>query len=206
VLNAVRVCRRSRGDGAPPANREAWARLLTRGPFRTGSTSQGFACRPGSRVPRRARTHVSKRSIAARNRRGTFQCTSDQKMSERYFKFGSESVTDRRKGGVGKINGGKRGLRKMMPAPAGGYFGATRSKSANTNTRHAHRLFSSAHQPSSASVTPARLPTPHINSKQRLDGKRALPSRAQIPPAWPFAIRATFTGLRQKSARDRHLN
>jgi hypothetical protein len=55
----------------------------------------------------------------------------------------------------------------------------------------------------SASVTPARLPTPHINSKQRLDGKTRVAFEAQIPPAWPFAIRATFTGLRLQSARDR---
>jgi len=35
-------------------------------------------------------------------------------------------------------------------------------------------------------VTPARLPTPHINSKQRLDGKTRVAFEAKIPRLGPL--------------------
>jgi hypothetical protein len=59
-----------------------------------------------------------------------------------------------------------------MPSatPGGADFRAASSKSAKTKLRHAHRLFSSDHQPSSASRDarpPALTPS---QSKQRLDG------------------------------------
>ena len=77
---------------------------------------------------------------------------------------------------MGKIDGGKCGFWKIVPAPAGAAFGATKSKSANTNPRHAHRLFSSDHQPAQASRTSARLPSPHIIPSSGSMEMRALPS------------------------------
>jgi hypothetical protein len=78
-------------------------------------------------------------------------------------------------------------------ARGGADIGAARSKSAKTKLRHAHRLFSSDHQPSSASL---RCPPacPHLNSipsSGSMDNARVDWSSS---PDLAVAIRATFSG------------
>ncbi len=56
----------------------------------------------------------------------------------------------------------------------------------------------SFHQPTSLlSIRDARPPAhTTTQSKQRLDGYARVAFEVKCPPAWLFAIRATFTGLR----------
>jgi hypothetical protein len=79
-------------------------------------------------------------------------------------------------------------------ARGGADFRAARSKSAKTKLRHAHRLFSSDHQPSSASRD-ARPPARILNtipSSGSMDNARV--DSVVKSPDLAVAIRATFSG------------
>jgi hypothetical protein len=64
--------------------------------------------------------------------------------------------------------------------PGGEFSRATHTKSAITNLRHAHRLFSSGHR-GLLSIRDARLPIRTTQSKQRLDGNARVDSLVKSP-------------------------
>ena len=73
---------------------------------------------------------------------------------------------------------------------------AARSKSAKTKLRHAHRLFSSDHQPSSASLRcPPACPHPQLNpSSGSMDNARV--DWSSNPPTWPLRSARRFQAIK----------
>jgi len=117
------------------------------------STSQGFEFRSACRGRGRANARASARGLTAGHRQGPL---------DRYFKIRIGTASD-----GGKIDSGDAGnasySRRVAPttpaaAPDGADFRAPRSKSAKTNLRHAHRLFSSDHQPAQHPRCPPACP------------------------------------------------
>jgi hypothetical protein len=95
------------------------------------------------------------------------------------------------------VNGSNR--RRAAPitpaaAPGGADFRSARSKSAKTNLRHAHRLFSSDHQPAQHLAMPAcpARTTSRFQSSGSMD-MRAATSVVKSPDL-AVSIRATFSG------------
>src|SRR5260370_27689297 len=94
----------------------------------------------------------------------------------------------------------------MRRTPAGDDFGATRSKSANTNPSYAHRLFSSAHQPAQHpyDARPPAHTTPSIQAAARWICVRRL--RGFNPPglalSHPHDVNRPTTAI----AKFSHLN
>jgi hypothetical protein len=82
----------------------------------------------------------------------------------------------------------------VTPDDAG--FRAAKSKSAKTNLRHAHRLFSSDHQPAQHPAMPVRLPdtTSHFQAAARWI-MRALPQSSN-PPTWPLRSARRFQAIK----------
>ena len=77
---------------------------------------------------------------------------------------------------------------------------AARSKSAKTKLRHAHRLFSSDHQPSSASLRcPPACPHPQLNPQAAARWIMRASTRSSNSPDLAVAIRATFSGHQDHS-------
>jgi hypothetical protein len=80
-------------------------------------------------------------------------------------------------------------------------YRAARSKSAKTKLRHAHRLFSSDHQPSSASLRcPPACPHPQLNPTSSGSMDNARVDQVVKSPDLSVAIRATFSGHQDNSA------
>ena len=126
---------------------------MNQGSVSHSSTSQGFEFRSACRGRGRANARASARSLTAGHRQGP---------SDGYFKFRIGTASD-----GGKIDSGNSGNasygRRVAPttpaaAPDGAGFRASRSKSAKTNLRHAHRLFSSDHQPAQHPRCPPACP------------------------------------------------
>src|SRR5208282_723136 len=160
---------------------------MNQGSVSHSSTSQGFEFRSACRGRGRANARASARSLTAGHRQGP---------SDGYFKFRIGTASD-----GGKIDSGNAGnasySRRVAPttpaaAPDGAGFRAPRSKSAKTNLRHAHRLFSSDHQPAQHPRCPPACPTPLLNPSSGSMDMRAL-ARLVKSPDLAVAIRATFS-------------
>src|SRR5208282_3143494 len=147
------------------------------------STSQGFEFRSACRGRGRANARASARGLTAGHRQGPL---------DRYFKFRIGTASEIKK--IDSENAGNasysRRVAPTTPAAAPG-FRAARSKSAKTDLRHAHRLFSSDHQPAQHPRCPPACHT--TQSKQRLDGYARVDSVVKSPDL-AVSIRATFSG------------
>lgn len=156
----------------------------------------GFEFRSACRARSRANARGSARSLTAGHRQGPM---------DRYFKFRIGTASDER-----KINRGNAGNTpdsgRVAPTTTAATpdFRAARPKSANTNLRHAHRLFSSDHQPAQHPRCPPACPRHFpIQAAARWICARRL--GGQIPRLGRFCPRDVFRPSRVTINTDRIL-